>query len=131
MYALVIVFQKKKYLILEMTANCQVHNVRFFELPPRSAHCLSYSRARNLLALSRADYSIEIWHFGNGNEKQKTKNTVAPVLQRVIPAHDTQGSVEALVWAGGGTKYQHSINNQDTSEHEEVVQYFALFIIFA
>ena len=104
-----------------MSTTCQVHNIRFFDLPPRSAHCLAYSRSRNLLALSRADYSIEIWHFGNGNDKQRTKSSTAPVLQRVIPAHDTQGSVEALVWAGGGIKYNHSINNQITSEHEEVV----------
>ena len=105
-----------------MSTSCQVHNVRFFDLPPRSAHCLAYSRDRNLLALSRADYSIEIWHFGNGNDKQKTKSTVVPVLQRVIPAHDTQGSVEALVWAGGGTKYNNSINNQNNSEIDEVGQ---------
>ena len=105
-----------------MSTTCQVHNVRFFDLPPRSAHCLAYSRSRNLLAISRADYSIEIWHLGHGYDKQKTKSSVAPVLQRIIPAHDTQGSVEALIWAGGGSKYKHSVNNQITSELDEVVQ---------
>ena len=105
-----------------MSATCQVHNVRFFDLPPRSAHCLAYSRSRNLLALSRADYSIEIWHLGHGNDKQRNKSSVAPVLQRIIPSHDTQGSVEALVWAGGGSKYKESMNNQIGSEVDEVRQ---------
>ena len=85
-----------------MSKKCHVHNVRFYELPPRSAHCLAYSPTRNLLALSRADYSIEIWHIGQASEKQKyNKSIAAPVLQRIIPAQETQGSVEALVWAGG------------------------------
>ena len=109
--------------ILDMSIPCEVHNVRFFDLPPRSAHCLAYSRSRRQLALSRADYSIEIWHLGQGNDKQKNKNTVTPVLQRVIPAHDTQGSVEALVWAGGGSGPKLSFNNVNTSDvGDEVIR---------
>ena len=97
-----------------------MHNVRFFELPPRSAHCLAYSSTRNLLALSRADYSIEIWHIGQASEKQKhNKSSATPVLQRIIPAQETQGSVEALVWAGGG-RHSQTANQINGDIKEEV-----------
>ena len=102
-----------------MSTSYKVHNIRFYDLPPRSAHCLAYSKSRNQLALSRADYSIEIWYLGNKNEKHKYKNNVAPVLQRVIPAHETQGSVEALVWAGGENRFK--ANNQISSDIEDEV----------
>ena len=105
-----------------MSITYAVHNVRFFDLPPRSAHCLAYSRSRRLLALSRANYSIEIWYLGSGNDKQKNKYTVTPVLQRVIPSYNTQGSVEALVWAGGGAKPNCVL--KDEKEDEVIKNYF-------
>ena len=116
-------------LFVEMASPCQVHNVRFYDLPPRSAHCLAYSRSRNLLALSRADNSIEVWHLGYGNDKQRNnKISVAPVMQRIIPANETQGSVEALVWAGGGNKTNNCIDDQiNTDKDGEVGSVFSFY----
>ena len=102
-----------------MSSSYKVHNIRFYDLPPRSAHCLAYSKSRKQLALSRADYSIEIWFLGHINEKHRNKNNVTPVLQRIIPAHKTQGSVEALVWAGDDNRSKS--NNQISSDIEDEV----------
>ena len=41
------------------------------------------------------------------------------MLQRVIPAHETQGSVEALVWAGEENRFK--ANNQISSDIEDEV----------
>ena len=38
------------------------HNVRFLSLTPASVSCLAYSPEAALLAVSRADNSIEIWN---------------------------------------------------------------------
>ena len=103
-----------------------IHNVRFFDLAPRSAHCLAYSRSRCLLALSRADNSIEIWHLGHAHDGQKKKRKAAPVLQRVIPAQETQGSVEALVWASGvntPTLISSDHENLDDEDYEVKTSY--------
>lgn len=68
----------------------QVHNVRFFDLTPRSGHCMAYCHQRKLLAVSRADMSIEIWNFSIPN---------SPILERSIPGEASEGSIEALAWA--------------------------------
>ena len=70
----------------------KVHNVRWVGLEGRAGTCMAYSRSRKLLALSRADNSIEIWNFASRNS--------VPVLERCIPAQATKGSVEALAFAG-------------------------------
>lgn len=65
-----------------------VHSVRFFSINPSSIHTLAFCKSKSLLALSRADNSIEIWnHVGN------------PILERWIPGN-SESSVEALAWAG-------------------------------
>lgn len=70
-----------------MAPHC-VHSVRFFSVCPSSIHSLSFCKSRDLLALSRADNSIEIWNF-EGH----------PLLQRWIPGN-SESSVEALTWSG-------------------------------
>ncbi len=45
---------------------------------------------RKRLALSRSDMSIEIWNFSFPN---------CPILERSIPGHASEGSIEALAWA--------------------------------
>ena len=40
----------------------KIHNVRFLSLTPASVSCLAYSPEAALLAVSRADNSIEIWN---------------------------------------------------------------------
>ena len=67
----------------------KVHNVRFYGLDGKAAgHCVAYSQSRKLLAVSRADNSIEIWDMRGW-----------PLLVRCIPREATEGSVEALAWA--------------------------------
>ncbi|XP_065359692.1 U3 small nucleolar RNA-associated protein 4 homolog [Calliphora vicina] len=64
----------------------QIHNVRFYNLTPRSIQTMAYNKIWKKLALSRNDGSIEIWDMGN-----------APCLERTITK--TPGnSVEGLAW---------------------------------
>ena len=103
-------------ILRNMSRRFEIHNVRFFDLAPRSAHCLAYSRSRNLLALSRSDNSIEIWNFGRQKDAGKCKS--CPILQRIIPAHETQGSVEALAWAGTAKNTYNNLISPDDFEDE-------------
>ncbi|XP_012274555.1 U3 small nucleolar RNA-associated protein 4 homolog isoform X2 [Orussus abietinus] len=69
-------------------STCKIHNVRFYNLEPRAATCLTYERRHKKLALSRNDNSIEIWNVAN-----------APFLENTIPGHP-EGCVETVLWVG-------------------------------
>ncbi|XP_061389746.1 U3 small nucleolar RNA-associated protein 4 homolog [Musca vetustissima] len=64
-----------------------IHNVRFYNLQPRSIHCMAYNTIWKKLAVSRNDGSIEIWDVRH-----------APCLERTIPK-SPQNSVEGLAWS--------------------------------
>ncbi|XP_066583138.1 U3 small nucleolar RNA-associated protein 4 homolog [Prorops nasuta] len=65
---------------------CRVHNIRFYNLEPKSVTCLCYDQENKKLALSRNDNSIEIWNIAN-----------APFIECTLPAKP-ENSVEAIVW---------------------------------
>uniref|UniRef100_A0A1I8PX43 Uncharacterized protein n=1 Tax=Stomoxys calcitrans TaxID=35570 RepID=A0A1I8PX43_STOCA len=65
----------------------QIHNVRFYNLQPRSIQCMAYNTIWKKLAVSRNDGSIEIWDVRH-----------APCLERTIPK-SPQNSVEGLAWS--------------------------------
>ncbi|XP_015588039.1 U3 small nucleolar RNA-associated protein 4 homolog [Cephus cinctus] len=67
-------------------STCRIHNVRFYNLEPKSITCLCYEQKTKKLALSRNDNSIEIWNVEN-----------APFVERTIVGHP-EGSVEAVLW---------------------------------
>jgi len=91
----------------------KVHNVGWLGLEPRAGGCMAYSRSRKLLAVSRDDNSIEIWNF--------TSHNTVPVLERCIPAQATEGSVEALAFAGPTPKQEVSdvSSDEDSSDSED------------
>ncbi|XP_049874105.1 U3 small nucleolar RNA-associated protein 4 homolog [Pectinophora gossypiella] len=66
----------------------KVHRVRFYNPKPQPITCVSYNKAHKLIALARADASIEVWDLNK-----------APYLVRFIPGVEN-GSVEALGWVG-------------------------------
>ncbi|KAK2586925.1 hypothetical protein KPH14_009855 [Odynerus spinipes] len=65
---------------------CRIHNVRFYNLEPKSATCLCYEPKNKKLALARNDNSIEVWNVGN-----------APFVECTIPGH-SENSVESILW---------------------------------
>ncbi|XP_003698089.1 U3 small nucleolar RNA-associated protein 4 homolog [Apis florea] len=69
-------------------SSCKIHNIRFYNLEPRSATCLSYESKTKRLTLARSDNSIEVWNVGN-----------APFVECTIPGH-TENSVESILWIG-------------------------------
>ena len=97
----------------------KVHNVRWVGLEGRPGGCMAYSRSRKLLALSRADNSIEIWNFSSRNS--------VPVLERCIPTQATEGSVEALAFAGPVAKeaQDNSSSSDSDSDAAEAVKHRA------
>ncbi|XP_034938638.1 U3 small nucleolar RNA-associated protein 4 homolog [Chelonus insularis] len=66
--------------------SCKIHNVRFYNLEPRSISCLTYEKRSKKLALSRSDNSIEIWDVKD-----------FPFLESTI-AGDPGDSIESMVW---------------------------------
>ncbi|OXU18958.1 hypothetical protein TSAR_000015 [Trichomalopsis sarcophagae] len=68
--------------------SCKIHNVRFYNLEPKSVTCFSYEPNSKKLALARSDNSIEIWNIGN-----------APFIESSI-AGQAENSIEAILWIG-------------------------------
>nr|XP_014094570.1 U3 small nucleolar RNA-associated protein 4 homolog [Bactrocera oleae] len=66
----------------------KTHNVRFYNLTPRSIQSMAYNKIWHKLAISRNDGSIEIWDVQH-----------ASYLEKVIPK-SPGNSVEGMVWAG-------------------------------
>ena len=69
-------------------STCKIHNIRFYNLEPRSVTCLSYEPKTRKLALARNDNSIEVWNVGN-----------APFVECTIAGHP-ENSVENILWIG-------------------------------
>ncbi|XP_003699717.1 UTP4 small subunit processome component l(3)72Dn [Megachile rotundata] len=69
-------------------SSCKIHNVRFYNLEPRSVTCLSYESKTKKLALARNDNSIEVWNVGN-----------APFVECTIGGH-AENSIESILWIG-------------------------------
>ena len=69
-------------------STCKIHNIRFYNLEPRSVTCLSYESKTKKLALARNDNSIEVWSVGN-----------APFVECTIAGH-AANSVESILWIG-------------------------------
>ncbi|CAD1474178.1 unnamed protein product, partial [Heterotrigona itama] len=67
-------------------STCKIHNIRFYNLEPRSVTCLSYELKTKKLTLARNDNSIEIWNIGN-----------APFVECMIPGHP-ECSIESILW---------------------------------
>ncbi|XP_008557301.1 U3 small nucleolar RNA-associated protein 4 homolog [Microplitis demolitor] len=67
-------------------ASYKIHNVRFYNLEPRSIFCLCYDKYSKKLALSRNDNSIELWNVAN-----------APFLESTIVDH-IEESIESMIW---------------------------------
>ncbi|KAG7200412.1 hypothetical protein KM043_017865 [Ampulex compressa] len=67
----------------------KIHNIRFYNLEPKSATCLCYEQKTKKLALARNDNSIEIWNVGN-----------APFVEYTIAGHP-ENSIEAILWING------------------------------
>lgn len=67
-------------------ALCNVHYVRYYNLPPIAIHCVAYETESNKLALARSDNRIEIWDF-----------TEVPHMECVIP-NLRNNSVESVAW---------------------------------
>ncbi|XP_055374307.1 U3 small nucleolar RNA-associated protein 4 homolog [Condylostylus longicornis] len=66
------------------------HNVRFYNLSPRSIESISYNRLNGKIALCRGDSSIEIWDV-----------THVPVLEKTIVSEvNNNYSIEDLSWFG-------------------------------
>ncbi|XP_067613802.1 U3 small nucleolar RNA-associated protein 4 homolog [Eurosta solidaginis] len=72
---------------VQATTHTKTHNVRFYNLTPRSIQSMAYNNLWHKLALSRDDGSIEIWDMQH-----------ASYLERVIPKSPGQ-SVEGMAWA--------------------------------
>uniref|UniRef100_W8BSL2 Cirhin n=1 Tax=Ceratitis capitata TaxID=7213 RepID=W8BSL2_CERCA len=66
----------------------KTHNVRFYNLTPRSIQSIACNKLWHKLAISRSDGSIEIWDTQH-----------ASYLEKVIPK-SPGNSVEGMVWAG-------------------------------
>ncbi|KNC86809.1 hypothetical protein SARC_01071 [Sphaeroforma arctica JP610] len=64
-----------------------VHRCKFVEYVPQPIHCLAFNSDSSLLAVSRADGNIEIWHVADW------------VMERCILGGENV-SVEAIAWAG-------------------------------
>ncbi|XP_037819105.1 U3 small nucleolar RNA-associated protein 4 homolog [Lucilia sericata] len=78
--------KKSKQSVDKPAGRTQIHNVRFYNLSPRSIQTMAFNKIWKKLALSRNDGSIEIWDMAN-----------APCLERTITK--TPGnSVEGLAW---------------------------------
>ncbi|KAL9902143.1 UTP4 small subunit processome component l(3)72Dn [Glossina fuscipes fuscipes] len=75
--------------VCDLRKRCaKIHNVRFYNITPRSIQTMAYNFIWGKLALARCDGSIEIWDVSH-----------APCLERVIPK--TPGnSVECMGWCG-------------------------------
>ncbi|XP_076637416.1 UTP4 small subunit processome component l(3)72Dn [Colletes latitarsis] len=69
-------------------STCKIHNIRFYNLEPRSVTCLSYESKTRKLALARNDNSIEVWNVGN-----------APFVECIIAGHP-ENSIESILWIG-------------------------------
>lgn len=69
-------------------STCKIHNVRFYNLEPKSVTCLSYESKTKKLALARSDNSIEVWNVGN-----------APFVEYTIAGH-SESSIESILWIG-------------------------------
>ncbi|OAD61377.1 Cirhin [Eufriesea mexicana] len=69
-------------------STCKIHNIRFYNLEPRSVTCLSYESKTKKLTLARNDNSIEVWNIGN-----------APFVECTIPAL-AENSIESILWIG-------------------------------
>ncbi|XP_031830992.1 UTP4 small subunit processome component l(3)72Dn isoform X1 [Nomia melanderi] len=67
-------------------STCKIHNIRFYNLEPRSVTCLSYESKTRKLALARNDNSIEVWNVGN-----------APFVEFTIAGH-SENSIESILW---------------------------------
>ncbi|XP_054734884.1 U3 small nucleolar RNA-associated protein 4 homolog [Anastrepha obliqua] len=66
----------------------KTHNVRFYNLSPRSIQSMAYNYLFHKLAVSRNDGSIEIWDM-----------QYLPYLEKVIPK-SPGNSVEGMAWSG-------------------------------
>ncbi|EZA58210.1 U3 small nucleolar RNA-associated protein 4 homolog isoform X1 [Ooceraea biroi] len=69
-------------------ASYRIHNIRFYNLEPKSVTCLCYEPKTKKVALARAGNSIEIWNVGN-----------APFVECTIAGH-VKNSVESILWIG-------------------------------
>ncbi|CAL7943400.1 unnamed protein product [Xylocopa violacea] len=69
-------------------STCKIHNIRFYNLEPRSVTCLSYEPKTKKLALARNDNSIEVWNVGN-----------APFVECTISGN-AENSIESILWIG-------------------------------
>ncbi|XP_076281680.1 UTP4 small subunit processome component l(3)72Dn [Lasioglossum baleicum] len=69
-------------------STCKIHNIRFYNLEPRSVTCLSYESKTRKLALARNDNSIEVWNVGN-----------APFVEYTIAGRQ-ENSIESILWIG-------------------------------
>ncbi|KAL7634094.1 UNVERIFIED_CONTAM: hypothetical protein RMT77_015422 [Armadillidium vulgare] len=65
-----------------------LHNIRFYDYHPEAIQCIAYSNELKMIALSRADGSIELWNCSFKPFKQYT----------IIGSKDS--SVESLLWCG-------------------------------
>ncbi|XP_011497017.1 PREDICTED: cirhin [Ceratosolen solmsi marchali] len=66
----------------------KIHNVRFYNLEPKSIVCFSYEINSKRLALARNDNSLEIWNISN-----------APFIELTFGGQ-TDHSIEAVLWIG-------------------------------
>ncbi|XP_058803857.1 U3 small nucleolar RNA-associated protein 4 homolog isoform X2 [Phymastichus coffea] len=66
--------------------SCKIHNVRFYNLEPKSITCFSYEPRSKKLAVTRNDNSLEIWNIGN-----------APFIESTITGQ-SDTSIEAVLW---------------------------------
>ncbi|XP_077273019.1 UTP4 small subunit processome component l(3)72Dn [Temnothorax americanus] len=67
-------------------ASYRIHNIRFYNLEPRSVTCLCHESKTKKLALARNNNSIEIWNVEN-----------APFVECTIAGH-AENSVESVLW---------------------------------
>lgn len=67
-------------------ASYRIHNIRFYNLEPKSVTCLCHEPKTKKLALARNDNSIEIWNVEN-----------APFVEYTIAGHG-ENSVESILW---------------------------------
>ncbi|KAL0124623.1 hypothetical protein PUN28_006462 [Cardiocondyla obscurior] len=67
-------------------ASYRIHNIRFYNLVPKSVTCLCHESKTKKLALARNNNSIEIWNVEN-----------APFIECTIAGH-AENSVESILW---------------------------------
>ncbi|KAG5315019.1 UTP4 protein, partial [Acromyrmex insinuator] len=67
-------------------ASNRIHNIRFYNLEPKSVTCLCHELKTKKLALARSNNSIEIWNVEN-----------APFIECTIAGH-AENSVESILW---------------------------------